>query len=173
MTLQIMSNENPRPRWLESGVRRARPGEVTGYETPSGVTWARLSKFQARVDLKTMNSRPWYPAYRWSESLRIYEMLAIFQYEIDAREWEHRIGVAAGASARPRDPELRDSKWARKLLGYKGNLRAPSGSSFTQRACLIFELTGGRSFSLRLRCTTGSRSAAWDECGDAAPTSER
>lgn len=67
-----------------------------------------------------MNSSHWYPAFRWSESHRIYEMLAIFRYEIDAREWENRIGVVAGASVRPTDPELRDGKWARKLLGYKG-----------------------------------------------------
>jgi hypothetical protein len=68
---------------------------------------------------KAMNSTHWYPAYRWSESHRIYEMLAIFRYEIDAREWENRIGVEIGTSARPTDPELRDAKWARKLLGYK------------------------------------------------------
>lgn len=47
-------------------------------------------------------------------------MVAIFCYEIDARERENRIGVETGASAHPTDPELRDSKWARKLLGYKG-----------------------------------------------------
>lgn len=55
-------------------------------------------------------------------------MLAIFRYEIDAREWEHRIGVTVGASAHPRDPELRDGKWARRLLGYKGK----SSSAFWQ-----------------------------------------
>jgi len=75
-----------------------------------------------------MSSNHWYPAFRWSESLRIYELLAIFRYELDAKEWEQRIGLQAGASARPSDPELRDSKWARKLLGYKGK----SSSAFWQ-----------------------------------------
>ena len=47
-------------------------------------------------------------------------MLAIFRYELDAKEWERGIGIRTTAAARPSDPELRDSKWARKLLGYKG-----------------------------------------------------
>lgn len=72
------------------------------------------------LNSKAMNSSHWYPACKWSQSLRIYEMLAIFRNEIDAREWEHRVGVEAGAPARPTDPELRNSRWARNLLGYKG-----------------------------------------------------
>jgi|GEM_PF-6375002 len=75
-----------------------------------------------------MSSNQWYPAFKWSESLRIYEMLAIFRYEMDAKEWENRLGVPVSASAHPTDPELRDSKWARKLLGYKGK----SSSAFWQ-----------------------------------------
>ena len=75
-----------------------------------------------------MNSNQWYPAFRWSESLRLYEMLAIFRYELDAKEWERGISLPKSASARPADPELRDSKWARKLLGYKGK----SSSAFWQ-----------------------------------------
>ena len=55
-------------------------------------------------------------------------MLAIFRFEMDAREWERRIGAEAGASARPTDPELKNSKWARKLLGYTGK----SSSAFWQ-----------------------------------------
>jgi hypothetical protein len=54
--------------------------------------------------------------------LRMYEMLAIFRFEQDAMEWERGMGFQTGASARPSDPELRDSKWARKLFGYRSRV---------------------------------------------------
>lgn len=75
-----------------------------------------------------MSSNQWYPASKWSESLRVYELLAIFRYEADAREWERGAGLRGVVSTRPSDPELRNSKWARKLLGYKGK----SSSAFWQ-----------------------------------------
>ena len=71
-----------------------------------------------------MNSNQWHPAFKWSESLRVYEMLALFRYEIDAREWENRIGIQVGAAAHPTSPGLRDSKWARRLLGYERKTRS-------------------------------------------------
>lgn len=57
---------------------------------------------------------------RWSESLKAYELMAIFRYELDAKKWESGMSLPKYASAHPTEPELRDSQWARKLLGYKG-----------------------------------------------------
>ena len=65
---------------------------------------------------------------RWSESLKTYELLAIFRYELDAKKWESGLSLPKNASAYSADPELKDSKWARKLLGYKGK----SSSAFWQ-----------------------------------------
>lgn len=71
------------------------------------------------IYLPKMNSNHWHPAFRWSESLKAYEMLAIFRYELDAKEWERGPGPHRSASSRSDGSELRDSKWARKLFGYQ------------------------------------------------------
>lgn len=67
-----------------------------------------------------MSSEQWHPAYRWSESLRINELLAVFRFEQHAREFERGSAYDLCIPSRSFDPELRDSKWARRLLGYKG-----------------------------------------------------
>jgi hypothetical protein len=67
-----------------------------------------------------MSSDNWYPAYRWSESLRINEIMAIFRFEQHAREWERGENFFAGVQGDASALDLRDSKWARRLLGYRG-----------------------------------------------------
>ena len=67
-----------------------------------------------------MSSEQWCPAYRWSESLRVNELLAVFRFEQHAWEFERATAYDSFIASRSSDPELRDSKWARRLLGYKG-----------------------------------------------------
>ena len=75
-----------------------------------------------------MSSDQWYPAYRWSESLRVNELLALFRFEQHAREFERATAYDSFVPSGSSDPQLRDSKWAKRLLGYK----AKCPSSFWQ-----------------------------------------
>ena len=63
-----------------------------------------------------MNPDQWYPAYRQSDSLRANELLAIFKFEQHAREWERGMAYYAGIPGNRSDPELKDSKWAKRPL---------------------------------------------------------
>jgi hypothetical protein len=77
---------------------------------------------------ETMNSENWYPAYKWSDLLCCNEMMAIFRFEQHAREWERGEAFYVGIPGNTPDAELKDSKWARSFLGYRGK----SSSSFWQ-----------------------------------------